>query len=89
MKKYQLEELRNYDASSVLFNAVNKRSSKVFDKWLKENYPGEVFDEKRLEISGNLFFTVVKYKGRTAFERSSEDCLRFNFRSSIFGDKID
>lgn len=88
MKKDQSKELREYDASSVLFKAVNKRSSKVFDKWMQANHPGEVFDEKRLEVSGDLYFTVVKYKGRTAFERSSKDGLRFRFRSSIFGDKI-
>ena len=89
VKKDQLKELREYDASSMLLKAVVRHYWKVFDKWMGENHPGEVFDDKQLELIGDIHFTTVKYKGRTALEMRSEDCLRFKFRSSIFGDKID
>lgn len=87
-KDKQMKELQKLDISNVLIKAVNRHTSKVFDAWLRQNHPGEVFDEKQLETTGNILKTVVRYRGRVALIRTSEDWLRYTYRSSIFGDKI-
>lgn len=88
MTKTQLEKLRTFDGSSMLLKALNKKTVGVFDAWVRQNHPGEVFDENQLETMGDLGKTVIKYKGRIALIRVSKDVLRYTFISSIFGDKI-
>ena len=89
MTKKQLEKLRTFDDSSMLLKALNRKTSEVFDAWIRQNHPGEVFDEKQLETMGDISKTVVKYKGRIALIRLSQDMFRYTFISSIFGDKIE
>lgn len=88
MTQKEMYKLRKLDVSNVLVKAVNRHTSKVFDAWIRQNHPGEVFDEKQLETTGDIFRTVVRYKGRIALIRTSEDWLHYTYRSSIFGDKI-
>lgn len=89
MTNEQLEKLRTFDGSSVLLKALDIKTSFVLDAWMKQNHPGEVFDEKQLETMGDIGKTVVKYKGRVALIRISQDMFRYTFISSIFGDKVD
>jgi len=88
MTKTQLEKLRTFDGSSMLSKALSKKTADVFDAWVRQNHPGEVFDKNQLETIGDLGNTVIKYKGRIALIRVSKDVLRYTFISSIFGDKI-
>lgn len=83
-----MQELRKLDISKVLTKAVNRHTSKVFDAWIRQNHPGEVFDQNQLNVVGDLDRTVIRYKGRVVLIRTSEDWLHYTYRSSIFGDKI-
>lgn len=86
MTNKQFDKLQKLDVSNVLLKAVNNHTAKVFDAWLRQNHPGEVFDEKQLEKMGDIGKTVVKYKGRIALIRTSEDLLHYTYSSSIFRD---
>ena len=33
----------------MLLKALNKKTAGVFDAWVRQNHPGEVFDENQLE----------------------------------------
>ena len=54
MTKKQLDKLRTFDGSSMLLKALNRKTSAVFDAWIRQNHPGEVFDEKQLETMGDI-----------------------------------
>lgn len=88
MTQKEMYKLRKLDVSNVLVKAVNRHTSKVFDAWIRQNHPGEVFDQNQLNVIGDLARTVIRYKGRVALIRTSEDWLHYTYISSIFGDKI-